>query len=259
MAPSDPFDLGGEVALVTGAGQGIGRAVVRSLANHGAEVVVNDIDPERAHAVADEIRAAGGRAVAAPFDVGDQSSVAAGLAAAGMHRVTVLVNNAGVPPPNVARAANRPFVETGPAEWQPYLRISLEGVLLVTRAILPGMLGRGWGRIVTIISEAARQGEPRLAAYAAAKAGAAGFMRSIAREVARDGITANCLSLGAIRTESLEALLPPATLERIAAGYPVGRLGTPEDVAHAVLFLASRDSAWITGQVFPVNGGYAAS
>lgn len=254
------LDLGGRVALVTGAGQGIGRAIARRLAEHGADLVVNDVVAERAEAVAGEVTALGRRALAAVYDVTDPDAVARMAAAAGaLGRVTILVNNAGVPPPAVARRTAKPFVETSPADWEPYLRTSLYAVLLVTRALLPAMCDARWGRVVTVVSEAGRQGEPRLAAYAAAKAGAAGFVRSIAREVAALGVTANCVSLGGVRTESLEALLPAEMLEKIARSYPVGRLGAPDDVADIVTFLCSPAASWITGQVYPVNGGFAAS
>jgi NAD(P)-dependent dehydrogenase (short-subunit alcohol dehydrogenase family) len=239
-------------ALVTGAGQGVGLAVAGELAAAGVDVVVNDIDPDRAEHAAAHLRARGGTATALPFDVTswEQTSEAARRVTA----VDVLVNNAGnAGAEGFGQLA--PFLETEPADWARFLAVNLYGVMHACRAFVPAMSAAGWGRVVTIISDAGRTGEPRLAAYSAAKAGAAGFSRALAREVASGGVTVNCVSLGSIAPAGQS----PAGDERggqRARRYPVGRLGAPADVAGLVGFLASERAEWITGQTYSVNGGY---
>jgi 3-oxoacyl-[acyl-carrier protein] reductase len=253
----------GRRALVTGAGQGVGRAIALDLAGAGAEVLVNDLATERADAVVAEIAAAGGRATSAVFDVTDWPAVQAWAAAAGP--VDVLVNNAG----NAGRVASltrgdfAPFAETEPAEWESFLRVNLYGVLHLVRALLPGMTAAGYGRIVTVISDAGRVGEPTMAAYSAAKAGAAGFSRAVAREVGRHGVTVNCVSLGTIDTGRAPSGAVSAdqqqAADRALARYVIRRSGQPGEVAALIAFLTGPDAGWITGQTYPVNGGYSFS
>jgi len=245
----DLADVKGRVALVTGAGQGIGRTVALRLAEHGASaVVVNDLFPDRAERVAAEIRGLGTNALPVIADVTDPQAVkaAAETVSNQLGPVHILVNNAGVLP-GVGTQAVRRFEETGPEDWEPWIRLNLYGVMLVTRAFLPGMLEKGWGRIVTVISDASRVGHAGLAAYAAAKAGAAGFMRSLAIEVGKQGVTANCVSLGYVMTETFAGGASQEMLDRAVRRYPVGRFGEPDDVAGAILFLVSDAAAWITG------------
>ncbi|PPE72098.1 oxidoreductase [Solimonas fluminis] len=263
MIGPDPLDLGGQVAFVSGAGQGAGRAIALALARHGAGgVAVNDYLPERAEAVAAEIRALGVPAAAAPADVGDHAAVQAAMArAATLGPVTILVNNAGNTGPGRSMRPTGLFWETGPADWDRFLRTNLQGVMNCCHAALPGMVAQERGRIVTVISDAGRIGEARLAVYAAAKAGAAGFMRSIAREAGRHGITANCISLStlepALEEPQKSEFLASEQAKALLARYAIRRFGQPDDVAAMALFLCSEGAGWITGQTYPVNGGYS--
>lgn len=255
------IDLSGKRALITGAGQGVGLATAHALARAGAEIIVNDIRAEQADAAVAELVAAGGAAVALPFDVTDWEQVSTAIGGAGT--VDILVNNAG----NAGAQGFTgmvSFVDSDPADWQRFFAINLFGVMHCTKAALPSMIEAGSGRIITIISDAARNGEAKLASYAAAKAGAAGFSRSIAREVGRHAITVNCVSLGNINTPAT-APPPPSTPEeheREAAflrPYVIRRRGQPDDVAGLVTYLASPHAEWITGQTYGLNGGYTFS
>jgi NAD(P)-dependent dehydrogenase (short-subunit alcohol dehydrogenase family) len=251
------LDLSGRRALVTGAGQGVGAAIAGLLAEAGATVAVNDLVVERAQQQADTLRAAGGDALAAPFDVTSFDDVIAAVAELG--RIDILVNNAGN-----AGADGWPgmtnFAETSPADWQKFLSVNLYGVMNCVRAALPPMIEGGWGRVVTIISDASRVGEPKMAAYAAAKAGAAGLTRAVSKEVGRHGVTANNISLGTMRTPLSEAGWATADAQEVAArlrGYPIRRPGLPDDAAALVGYLVSPAASWITGQTIPLNGGYS--
>jgi len=263
MIGPDPLDLGGQVAFVSGAGQGAGRAIALTLARHGAGgIAVNDYVAERAEAVAAEIRALGVPAVAAPADVGEYAAVQAAMAtAATLGPVTILVNNAGNTGPGRAMRPTGLFWENGPGDWDRFLRTNLRGVMNCCHVALPGMVAHERGRIVTIISDAGRIGEARLAVYAAAKAGAAGFMRSLARETGRHGITANCISLStlepALEEPQKSAFMAGEQAKALLSRYAIRRFGRPEDVAGMTLFLCSEAAGWITGQTYPVNGGYS--
>jgi 3-oxoacyl-[acyl-carrier protein] reductase len=251
------MELTGRRALITGAGQGVGRGLAVTFAAAGAEVLVNDLRPGRAEAVVDDIRRVGGTARPVPFDVTDHAAVMGCVAGAG--EVDILVNNAGNAGALGFTAGVR-FAESEPADWEPYLRVNLYGVLHCTRAALPGMIDRGWGRVITIVSDAGRTGDPNSAAYAAAKAGAAGFTRSVAVEAGRHGVTANNIALGTMRTPLTEALWAEPDSPQAKAvlrRYVVRRPGTPDDVATLALLLAGEHGSWITGQTIPVNGGYS--
>jgi NAD(P)-dependent dehydrogenase (short-subunit alcohol dehydrogenase family) len=243
------INLTGKRALVTGAGRGVGRGIATTLAQAGATVVVNDIGA-RADDAVQEIRAAGGDARSSVFDVTDWGMVSD--AVADMGRIDILVNNAGNSGTDTFNLVS--FVETEPKDWDTFFRINLYGVMHCARAALPGMIEEGWGRIVTIVSESARTGEPKLAAYSAAKAGAAGFGRSLAKEVGRHGITVNSIALGTIATPGVGN---PETIEKLLRNYAIRRRGEPGDAAGFVAFLASDYASWITGQTIPVNGGYS--
>ena len=260
----DILDLDGRVALVTGAGQGIGQQIALHLAGHGSGgVAVNDYHLERAEAVAEEIRASGGKAIAVQADVTDLAAVKAMVekVQAALGPVGVLVNNAGNLGATPTEDARKPFWETGPDAWNQAIGVNLYGVLNCTAAVTPGMIARkAPGRIITIVSDAGRNGEPGLEAYSAAKAGAAGFMRAVARALARFEITANAVSISTVRTAINEAQFQDAALvKRVFEKYIVRRPGTPDDVANMVLFLASNASPWISGQTYAVNGGFTVS
>jgi NAD(P)-dependent dehydrogenase (short-subunit alcohol dehydrogenase family) len=248
------IDLGGKRALVTGAGQGVGRGIAMTLAAAGAEVLVNDLVEERAASVVDELAAAGGRGVTAVFDVTDYDAVRGAIDDKGP--IDILVNNAGNAGQPVMDFDITALVQTEPSDWEPFIRVNFYGVMYGVRAALPGMIERGWGRIVTVISDAGRIGEPHLAAYSAAKAAAAGFCRSVAKEVGRYGITVNCVSLGTMQTPGTEGEDKARQAESLKR-YIIRRRGLPEDVAAMVTFLASPLAPWVTGQTIPVNGGYS--
>jgi 2-hydroxycyclohexanecarboxyl-CoA dehydrogenase len=251
----DILDLGGRTAFVTGAGQGVGRAVALQLARHNAErVIVNDYFAERAEAVADEVSALGSEGLAAPCDVSDNGALRDSVS--GFGAIDILVNNAGNAGA-VGDLSDPPFWEGDPADWDRWLATNLFGVLNACHAVSGQMVERGYGRIVTVISDAGRVGEPHLVLYSAAKAGAAGFMRALAKSIGRYGVTANCVALSSIRTPTIEPLLTEEAVRKMLRHYQIKRVGEPDDAAAMVLFLASDAASWITGQTYPVNGGYS--
>ena len=253
--------LDGKTVLVTGAGQGVGRQVALHCAGHGARVVVNDFHLDRADAVASQIRAAGGSAVASRCDVTDFGDVTDMVARAEQEAggIDVLVNNAGnAGPVQDPMSPAPPFWEAHPREWGPWMGANFYGVLNCARAALPAMVERCSGRVVTVISDAGRVGEPGLPVYSGAKAGAAGFSRALAKAVGRYNITVNCVALASIRTPGVAtATGNPDLVKSMLRSYVIRRLGEPSDAANLILFLASDAAAWITGQTYPVNGGYS--
>jgi len=258
----DILDLGGKVALITGAGQGVGRQIALHLAGHGAAgVAVNDYHAARAQAVVDEIAAAGGKAIAVPGDVTSLEAVKAMVRRAEdeFGAVDILVNNAGNAGATPDLDARKPFWETGPEAWNSFLGVNLYGVINCASACIPQMIERKGGRIITIISDAGRMGEAGLEVYSGAKAGAAGFTRAIARSLGRYQITANCIAIAATMTPAIEGRLKgnPDLLKKMMEKYVIRRPGQPDDVANMALFLASGASSWITGQTYPVNGGFS--
>ncbi|MCZ7525245.1 MAG: SDR family oxidoreductase [Acidimicrobiia bacterium] len=253
-----PVDLTGRVALVTGAGGGVGRAIAHALARVGATVWVNDVDEDRAAEAVAGIEAgldgSGGSAHGVVADVTDPAAVEAMARHTGP--VDIVVNNAGLP---LGAFDLAPFAETASEAWRPWIELNLVAVMRVTHSHLPGMLARGWGRVLTIVSDAGRRGERGQVVYGAAKAGAMGFTRGLASEVGRHGVTANCIALGTIRhglvAEGMDR--HPEREARMLRVYPLGRLGRPEDPAPLAVLLCSDAGSWITGQVYPVNGGYS--
>jgi 3-oxoacyl-[acyl-carrier protein] reductase len=257
------LDLEGRVAVVTGAGQGVGRRIALDFAAQGAgAVVVNDIDADRAEAVAAEVRESGAQAMGIACDVVDFDAVGEMFATAreAFGPVGVLVNNAGNQGGGGAAPPSAPFWEQGPAQWRPSLEVNLNGVINCSRhAVAQMVAAQSGGRIITVISDAGRVGElGGLEAYSAAKAGAAGLTRSLARLGGRYQVTANSVALGATRTPATEEILAdPEQRKRILSQYMVRRIGEPSDASGMVIFLASAAGSWITGQTIPVNGGYS--
>jgi len=244
------IDLSGRRALVTGAGQHTGRAFALGLARAGAEVAVNDIVAEKADAVVAAIVGAGGRARAAIFDVTDHAAVTAGISEVAPD---IVVCNTGAT--GAIELPFRPFTETEPDSWRPLVDVNLYGVANCVHAALPAMVEDGWGRLITIVSDAARRGERGLAMYGASKAAAAAFTRSMAVEYGPVGITANSLSFSTLRHDDTDAIDPDIE-RRLLRNYSVNRLGTSTDPVGIAVLLASDHAAWITGQVIPVDGGY---
>ena len=258
----DLLSLAGKVALITGAGQGIGRQIALHFAAHGAAgIVVNDFVLDRAQEVVYEVQQLGGKAIALQADVTNLDSVKdmVARATAELGKIDVLVNNAGSAGANPSPDARKPFWETGPDAWNSFIGVNFYGVVNCTSAVIPGMIERKGGRIVTIISDAGRMGDSGLEIYAGAKAGAAGFMRAVARTLGRHMITANCVSIAATLTPNIEKRLQadPERYKKMMEKYIIRRPGRPEDIANMVLYLASDASSWITGQTYPVNGGYS--
>ncbi|MGI6853515.1 3-oxoacyl-ACP reductase FabG [Mesorhizobium sp. 1B3] len=240
----------GKTALVTGAGGGLGRAIAEALATHGATVVTADIRLGEAQAVAEGIRAVGGRALGVAMDVTDAQSVADAFGSIEVQadQPDILINNAGFTRDN--RIGNMP--ET---DWDAVIDVVLKGAYLCTRRALPAMISRGWGRIVSISSRA-HLGNPGQANYSAAKAGLLGFTRAMALENGKFGVTANAVAPGVIDTMAVRSLPHyERIIENAKASLPIRRLGRPEDISDAVLFLASQRSSYITGEVLHVTGG----
>ena len=239
------------VAFVTGGSRGIGRAIVRRLAAEGCAVGINYLQArEQAEALAAELRSAGCGAVAVQADVADGEAVAAamGRVAEELGPVSVLVNNAGI-------AQQDLFQDTGEALWRRLFAVNVDGAYHTIQAALPHMLHEKRGSIVNISSIWGLRGASCEVAYSATKAAVIGLTRSLAMELAPSGIRVNCVAPGVIRTDMVEAL-GTETMEALKEETPMGRLGTPEDIASAVAFLAGDGAGFITGQVLTADGGF---
>ena len=243
-------------ALVTGAAGGMGEATARRLAREGRRVALVDIDAAGAERVAAEIRRDGGEALAAVADISERAAIDSALQEirGALGPVTILVNNAAVE--NFC-----PFAEIDEGNWDRVMAVNLKGVFLLTQAVLPDMIAAGWGRIVNISAYGAQLGATEMAHYTASKGGVIAMTRSLGVELGRHGITVNSVSPGFIDTpmarRAIEGGKFSVTAEQIVAGYPIPRLGRPEEIAAACCFLASEDASYITSQVLGVNGGAA--
>jgi 3-oxoacyl-[acyl-carrier protein] reductase len=250
------LQLADKVVLVTGAGQGLGRAIGLAFAREGAHVAFHyRSSAAGAEAAAAEARALGGRAVAVGADLRADGAVteAVDRVERELGPIDVLVNNA-------AATLRKPFLESAPADWAAQVDVTVTGTLRVVHAVARRMAARRAGAIVSLMGDSGRVGESGLLVTATARASTMGLTRSLARELARHGIRANCVSIALVQTDRLEAHTggtDDERLRRILAQYPLRRLGRPEDVTPMVLLLASPLSSWITGQVVSVNGGYA--
>ncbi|MBO9348069.1 3-oxoacyl-ACP reductase family protein [Chloroflexus sp. MS-CIW-1] len=245
------MELRGQVAIITGGARGIGRATTIELAQAGARVLINyQRSAGAAEALAAEIVAAGGDAFAYQADVSDEQAVT-GMVQAVLDRwgrIDILVNNAGI-------TADAPLARLRPEQWQHVIDTDLTSVFLCCRAVIPTMQRAGYGRIVSVSSLAALAGNVGQTNYAAAKAGIIGLSRSLAREVARDGITVNVVAPGYVETDMVETV-PEALRAWALQAIAIGRFGRPEEVAAAIRFLVSPRASYITGHVLTIDGGW---
>jgi NAD(P)-dependent dehydrogenase (short-subunit alcohol dehydrogenase family) len=243
------FEVDGQTAIVTGAANGIGEVISRRLANAGARVAIADIDERAAAAAAERI---GEHSFPVRLDVTDTNSVqqAIEMVLARTQSLEIVVNNAGV----AGKAA--PIWEQTDDDWNRVLAINLTGPFFMCRAVMPHMRSRGYGRVVNIASIAGKEGNPNMVAYSASKAAIIGLTKSVAKEVATEGICVNAVSPAVIRTKILDQLTP-AQVSYMVERIPMKRTGQPEEVAAVVHFLSSRDCSFVTGQCYDVSGGRA--
>jgi 3-oxoacyl-[acyl-carrier protein] reductase len=243
------MSLSGRVAFVTGASQGIGRSIALRLAKDGATVAVAARNQEKLHELVREITAAGGKAAAFPVDVADEEQVKTTIKAAVTQfgKIEILVNNAGITRDQLVMRMKR-------ADWDAVLQTNLTSAYLLIQQVITSMLRQKWGRIINVTSIFGQIGQAGQANYSASKAGLIGLTMAIAREVASRNITCNAVAPGFIET-AMTAVLSDEFKQNAVKQIPLGRAGTPEDIANAVAFLASDDASYITGHVLSVNGG----
>jgi 2-hydroxycyclohexanecarboxyl-CoA dehydrogenase len=245
----------GRVALVTGGARGIGEAIACALADDGLAVAIADLRSELAHETAAAIEKQGGKAMGLAMDVSDTQSVGAGLESvrSTLGPIGVLVNNAGWDD-------LKPFVDTDEEFWDKVIEVNFKGTLRLTHGVLPGMVEHQWGRIINIGSDAGRVGSSLESVYSGAKGGIIAFTKTIAREVARKGVTANAVCPGPTDTPFLREVIAKQgdadkVIGAMVSGVPMKRLGSPEEIASAVRFFAREDAGYVTGQTLSVSGG----
>jgi len=245
----------GQVAIVTGAASGIGQAIAHVLGSEGASVAVFDIDAAGAEKVAKEIKASGGKSISAKVDISKEADVKEAVKKIidTFGQVDILVNNAAYLGFSLE---HKPFMDTDENEWDRHINVTIKGTLFCCKRVIPYMKKQGGGRIINITSDSAKIMPPRgEAVYGAVKSAVAGFSRGLAGELARDDILVNCVAPGFTMTSTVRATRPQKWIDSVSAAIPLRKPGVPEDLAAMVLFLASDEAKYITGQHFSVNGG----
>jgi 2-hydroxycyclohexanecarboxyl-CoA dehydrogenase len=242
------------VAVVTGGASGMGRAAVLRFAAEGAAVVVNDIDEAGLEATAAAVRAQGGKAVVAPGDITSLETIdlMVDRAVTAFGRIDILFNYVGGDPD---LAPQQPFAQQTDDFWDRMIAVNLKSTIRACRAVLDGMVAQGYGRIINTGAVAGKIGGPNMALYSAVKGGVIAFTKALALELAPSGITVNCVCPGPIATPGLQRVFADQGAHDVTAIVPLGRLGTPDEVAGAVLYLASDEASFITGQALSVDGG----
>ncbi|MFT4564499.1 MAG: 3-oxoacyl-[acyl-carrier protein] reductase [Gammaproteobacteria bacterium] len=250
---SNLFDLSGRVAMVTGAGQGIGRRFAQAFAEAGCAVAVAELNADNAENVAEEIRATGARAIGYATDVGNATSAQAAVAATikEFGRLDILVNNAGI----FSTIKMQPFTEIPLDDWEQMLRVNITGPFLMARAAAPVMQKQNFGRIINMGSASVSMGRPNYLHYTTSKSSLVGMSRSLARELGSYGITVNTILPGAVETEIERETVTPQQREAMIAMRCVARAQTPDDLLGTLLFLSSEASDFLTGQSLTVDGG----
>ena len=242
------FQLTGKNALVTGSGRGMGLGIARALAKQGARVAINDFYQDRADSAAVQLRSEGYDVIGVAADITDPHQLKEMIfkVTESFGNIDIFVANAGVPTLGMGYGS---FLESDPIQWQQFLNLNLISVMHAAQFVVPGMIERKWGRFISITSESWRAGVPMgIAAYAASKAGCVGFIRQLAAETGQTGVTVNALSLGTMNNwDGSEKIASKSCL--------VPRAGSPDDVGAGVVYLASKEASWVTGQVYPLNGG----